>query len=165
MDNRLNTPPAAPLCVRQERSDFLTMNCAGGGINMVGVSSVKGGCFDLSFAGGWVGRRGWAGLSVVLRTAGGTSAMPKEAAASILPPQESRTLAVASPGLPFPASLQAAAFRWMRHTMLQRTAVLRPPRSLAALSTRLQRCRSGGSTAAGWEAVQVVLEARCSRCP
>ncbi|KAI7845815.1 hypothetical protein COHA_000726 [Chlorella ohadii] len=35
-----------------ERSDFLTMNCAGGGSDMVGVSSIKGGCFDISFAGG-----------------------------------------------------------------------------------------------------------------
>ena len=38
-------------CDPQERSDFLTMNCAGGGIDMVGVSSVKGGCVDISFAG------------------------------------------------------------------------------------------------------------------
>lgn len=38
-------------CGLQERSDFLTMNCAGGGIDMVGVSSVKGGCVDISFAG------------------------------------------------------------------------------------------------------------------
>ncbi|PRW33059.1 hypothetical protein C2E21_8119 [Chlorella sorokiniana] len=45
---------AAVLCgsALQERSDFLTMNCAGGGIDMVGVSSVKGATFDISFAGG-----------------------------------------------------------------------------------------------------------------
>lgn len=36
----------------QERADFLTMNCAGGMVDTVGVSSVSGGIFDLSFAGG-----------------------------------------------------------------------------------------------------------------
>lgn len=35
----------------QERSDFLTMNCAGGWADTVGVSSVSGSMLDLSFAG------------------------------------------------------------------------------------------------------------------
>lgn len=44
---------AALLCgsMLQERADFLTMNCVGGMADTVGVSSVSGGIFDLSFAG------------------------------------------------------------------------------------------------------------------
>ncbi|EFN51244.1 hypothetical protein CHLNCDRAFT_141269 [Chlorella variabilis] len=41
----------------QERADFLTMNCAGGMVDTVGVSSVSGGIFDLSFAGKRGGRQ------------------------------------------------------------------------------------------------------------
>lgn len=40
-------PPAPP----QERSDFLSMNCIGGLADTVGVSTVKGAGFDISFAG------------------------------------------------------------------------------------------------------------------
>ncbi len=54
--------PARP----QERSDFLTMNCAGGGSDMVGVSSIKGGCFDISFAGGRAHAAGLAGVAARL---------------------------------------------------------------------------------------------------
>ncbi|KAL4448941.1 hypothetical protein ABPG77_007658 [Micractinium sp. CCAP 211/92] len=45
---------AAVLCGSslQERSDFLTMNCIGGLADTVGVSTVKGAGFDISFAGG-----------------------------------------------------------------------------------------------------------------
>lgn len=45
---------ASVLCgtALQERCDFLTMNCAGGMTDTVGVSTVMGGTFDLSFAGG-----------------------------------------------------------------------------------------------------------------
>lgn len=44
---------AALLCgsTLQDRADFLTTNCVGGLSDTVGVSSVSGGIFDLSFAG------------------------------------------------------------------------------------------------------------------
>lgn len=40
-----------PASLAQERSDFLTMNCIGGLADTVGVSTVKGAGFDISFAG------------------------------------------------------------------------------------------------------------------
>lgn len=38
----------------QDRPDFLTLNCAGGWADTVGVSSVGGSMLDLSFASGWL---------------------------------------------------------------------------------------------------------------
>ena len=39
-----------------DRPDLLTLSCGGGGMSgTVGVSAVRGGIFDLSFAGGWMG--------------------------------------------------------------------------------------------------------------